>query len=192
MIVEMQEFMSEQSQALAGQAQKFRKNPIGYMRTALVDSAESFKSLKSPVRMVAHSGVKLTVVSQNALQSLIELQSEVITSALTGAALRFEHAARAEDLLDLVRDQTDLLPATRDRLVDEATRGAAIFKEAGREVRKLALQTYGKVFETAEKELPRTKTARARKAKTMVRKTRRAVSKPGVRARTRAARASEL
>jgi hypothetical protein len=192
MIVEMQEFMSEQSQALADQAQKFRKNPVGFMRKALVDSAESFKSLKSPVRMVAHSGVKFTVVSQNALQNLIEWQSEVITAALTGAAVRFEHAARAEDVLDLVRDQTDLLPATRDRLVDEATRGAAIVKDAGREVRKLALQTYGKVFETDEPAKPRAKTARARKARTAVRKTRRAVRKPVVHARTRAARASEF
>ena len=80
MIVEMQEFMSEQSQALADQVEKFRKNPVGFMRKALVDSAENFKSLKSPVRMVAHSGVKFTVVSQNALQNLIEWQSEVITA----------------------------------------------------------------------------------------------------------------
>jgi len=187
MIVEMQEFMSEQSQALADQVEKFRRNPVGFMRKALVDSAESFKSLKSPVRMVAHAGVKFTVVSQNALQNLIEWQSEVITAALTGAAVRFEHAARAEDVLDLVRDQTDLLPATRDRLVDEATRGAAIVKDAGRDIAKLALQTYGKVFETAERELPRAKTTRARKAKTVVRKTRRAVRKPGARARKVAA-----
>jgi hypothetical protein len=180
MIVEMQEFMNEQTQALAHQAQKFRRNPVGFMRKALVDSAEGFKSLKSPVRMVAHSGVKLTVVSQNALQGLIELQSEVITSALTGAATRFEHAAHAEDILELVRVQTDMLPATRDRIVDEATRGAAIFKDAGREVRKLALQTYGKVFEPVAKELPKAKATRARKAK-------RAASKPAARARKLAA-----
>jgi hypothetical protein len=187
MIVEMQEFMSEQSQALADQVEKFRRNPVGFMRKALVDSAENFKSLKSPVRMVAHSGVKFTVVSQNALQNLIEWQSEVITAALTGAAIRFEHASRAEDVLDLVRDQTDLLPATRDRLVDEATRGAAIVKDAGRDLAKLARQTYGKVFETADNELPRVKTARARKAKTVVRTPRRAVRKPGARARKVAA-----
>lgn len=180
MIIEIQEFVSEQSQALADQAQKFREDPVGLMRKALVDSAEGIKSLKSPVRMVAHSGVKLTVVSQTALQSLIELQSEVITSALSAAAMRFEHAARAEGILDLVLEQTDMLPATRDRLVDEATRGAAIFKDAGREVRKLALQTYGKVFETAREELPKAKTTRARKAKRVVRKT-------GVRARKLAA-----
>lgn len=169
MKVEIQEFVNEQTQALAHEAQKFRKNPAGFMRKALVDSAESVKSLKSPVRMVAHSGVKLTVVSQNALQSLIEWQSEVITSALTSMAVRFERAAEAEHIIELVRDQVDLLPATRDRLVDEATRGAAIFTDTGREVRKLAVQTYGKVFE-ADKDMPKARAARARKAKRPVRK----------------------
>ena len=157
------------------------------MRKALVDSAENFKSMKSPVRMVAHSGVKFTVVSQNALQNLIEWQSEVITSALTGAAMRFEHAARAEDVLDLVRDQTDLLPATRDRLVDEATRGAAIFKDAGRDIAKLALQTYGKVFETAEDELPKSEDHARPQGEDGGSQARRAVRKPGARARKVAA-----
>ena len=170
MKVEMQEFMNEQTQVMTDLAQKFGKDPVRFMRNALVDSAEGFKSMKSPVRKMAHSGVKLTVVSQNALQSLIEFQAEVITSALTGAATRFDHAARADDILDLVRDQADLLPATRDRLVDEATRGAAIIKDAGREFRKLTMETYGKFFETAEDELPKAKTTRARKAKRVVRK----------------------
>ena len=187
MIVEMQEFMNEQTQALALRAENFRRNPVGFMRKALVDSAERVKSLKSPVRMVAHSSVKLTAVSQRTLQSLIELESEVITSALSGAARRFEHAARAEDLLDLVRDQTATLPATRDRIVDEAIRGVAIFKDAGREVRKLAVETYGKVLESAREPLPKAKTTRARKVKRVVRKSRGAVSKAGARARKPAA-----
>jgi len=171
MIVEMQEFMSEKSQALVDQAQKFRKNPAGFTRKVLVRSAEGLKSLKNPVRKMAHSGVKFTVVSQQTLQSLIEFEAEVVAAALTGAATRLEHAAQAEGVLELVRDQVDLLPATRDRLVDEATRGVAILTDAGREVRKLARETYGKVFEGAERELPRAKAAGVRKAKRVVRKT---------------------
>jgi len=187
MIFDIQEFMNEQTQALAEQVESFREDPVVFTRNALIDSAEGFKSLKRPVRMLAHSGVKLTVVSQTAMQGLIEWQAEVITSALSGAAARFERAAHAVDILDLVRDQTDMLPATRDRLVDEATRGAAIVKGAGREVRKLAVETYGKVFEAPEEELPTARTPRARKAKRVVRKARRAVRKTGARARRRAA-----
>jgi hypothetical protein len=170
MIVEMQDFMTEQTQALADQAQKFRRNPERFMRKALVDSAEGLKSLKKPVRMVAHSGVKLTAVSQDTLAKLIELQSEVVTTALTAVATRFERAARAEGVIDLVRDQVDMLPATRERIVDEATRAVEIFRHAGRDVRKVATHTYATVTGRTDEEL-----AVARKR--VVRKTKRAVGK---------------
>jgi hypothetical protein len=169
MIVEMQEFMSEQSQALADQAHQFRKNPERFLRVALVNSAEGFKSLKSPVRKLAHSGVKLTAVSQNALQSLIELQSEVMTSALTAAALRCERAAGAENMVDLVLGQAEMLAATRDRLVDEATRAVEILRHAGRDVRKVATHAYGTVTGRTDEELAAAKKTRARKAKRVVR-----------------------
>jgi hypothetical protein len=181
MIVEMQGFMSEQSQALADQAQKFRKDPEQYMRKALADSAQSLKSLKSPIRVMAHSGVKFTVVSQNAVQNLIELESEVITSALAAAAKRCERAAQAENLADLVLDQADMFAATRDRVVDEATRAVEIFKVAGRDMRKVGMHVYEQVFQPAEEELP--------KATTRTRKTKRAVGKAGRTVRKPAARA---
>jgi hypothetical protein len=182
MIVEMQKFMKEQTQTLAGKARKFRRNPERFVRKALADSSEGLKSLRSPVRMMAHSGVKLTVVSQNALQNLIEWQSEVVTSALSGAAVRFAHASRAEDFLDLVRDQTATLPASRDRIVEEATRGVAIVTDVGHEVRKLAAETYGKVVRAGEGERPKAKVSRPRKGKPAARKTvargRKRVAKP--------------
>ena len=177
MIVEMQEFMSEQSQALADQAQKFRRNPERFMRNALVSSAEGLKSLKSPLRVMAHSGVKFTVVSQTAVKDLIELESEVITSALTAAAKRFDRAAKAENMVDLVFDQVEMFATTRDRVVDEATRAVEIFKVAGRDMRKVGTHVYEQVFQPVEEELPKAATTRARKAKRAVRKTGRTVRK---------------
>jgi len=177
MIVEMQGFMSEKSQALADQAQKFRKDPELFIRKALAGSAESLKSLKSPIRVMAHSGVKFTVVSQTAVQNLIELESEVITSALTAAAKRCERAARSEDLVDLVLDQAEMFATTRDRVVDEATRAVEIFKVAGRDMRKVGTHVYEQVFQPVEEELPKAATTRARKAKRPVRKTGRTVRK---------------
>ena len=187
MIVEIREFMSEQTQALADQAEKFRRNPERFMRKALADSAEGLKSLRRPVRMVAHSGVKLTTVSQSALASLIELQSEVVTSALTAVATRLERAAGAEGVAELVIDQIEMLPASRDRIVDEATRAVEILKVAGRDVGKVASHAYATVTGRTDEELAAAKKTVARKAKRVVRKTRRAVSKPGARARTLAA-----
>ena len=170
MIVEMQEFMSEQSQALADQAQKFRRDPERFMRKALVSSAEGLKSLKSPLRVMAHSGVKFTVVSQTAVKDLIELESEVITSALTAAAKRFDRAAKAENMVDLVFDQVEMFGGTRERVVDEATRAVEIFKVAGRDARKVGTHLYGQVFEKAEEMPLKAASTRARKAKRAVRK----------------------
>lgn len=171
MFTQIQDFMTEQKNVLADQAQKFRDDPVESARGVATGSAEGLKSLKDPVRVIARSGVKLTAISQNALQGLIELQSEIVTSALTDAANRLERAARADNAIELVQEQVEALRATRDRVVDEAARAFAIFKDAGRDVRKVATQTYAKVVETAEEELPVARTTRVRKAKRSVRKT---------------------
>ena len=171
MFTQIQDFMTEQTQAFAGQAQKFREDPVETVREAAVTSAEGIKSLKQPVRVIARSGVKLTAISQTAMQGLIELQSEIVIAALTDAANRLERAARADNVIDLIQEQAEALRATRDRVVDEAARAFAIFKDAGRDVRKVATQTYAKVVETADEELPVARTTRVRKAKRAVRKT---------------------
>jgi phasin family protein len=172
MITEMQEFVSEQTQALAEQARKFREDPVASARAAAETSADAIKSLKSPIHAFARSGVKLTTVSENAVVNLIELQSQVITSAMTDAARRLERAARAENIMDLVRDQAEMLVATRDRVVDETKRAVEIFTTAGSEVRDVGTHLFGQVFEPAGKEQPkaRAKTTRARKTKRAARK----------------------
>ena len=175
MIVEMQEFMSEQTQALGDQVEKFRKNPERFMRKALVESAEGLKALKRPVRMVAHSGVKLTAVSQSTLASLIELQSEVVTSAMTAVATRLERAAEAEGIVDMVLDQASMLPASRERFVDEAIRAVEIFKDAGRDVGKIATHVLATVTGQTDEELVVAKKSVARKTKRAVGKAKRAV-----------------
>ena len=187
MNVDMQDFVNEQTEALAGQARKFRKNPAGFMRKALVNSAEGLKSLKRPVRMVAHSGVKLTAVSQNTLASLIELQTEAITAALSGAATRLERAARSDSVVDLVLTQAEMMPATRDRILDEATRAVEIFVHAGRDVRKVATHAYATVTGRTDEELAVARKTATRKAKRTVRKVKSAVRKSGARARRLAA-----
>jgi predicted amino acid-binding ACT domain protein len=170
MVARINEFASEQRQALAVQVQKFREQPIESMREVAMTSADGIKSLKAPVRAFAHSGVKLTAVSQNAMRDLIELESEVVTSALTAAALRLERAVEAENVVYLVLEQAEMLGATRDRIVDEMTRAVEIFRVAGREVRKVGTHLYDQVFERAEEAPVKAKSTRARKAKSAVRK----------------------
>lgn len=145
MMNKIKDFVTEQSQAVAEQAQKFRKEPAQVAREAAVKSAGRIKSLKDPIRALSRSGVKLTAISQGTAQSLIELQAQIVTSALTEAAEQLERAARADNVMDLVRDQADVLRATRERIVSDISQAVAIFKDAGGDVRKVATQTYAKV-----------------------------------------------
>jgi hypothetical protein len=169
MINQMQDFVAEQTSALTGQIQKFGKDSVETVREAVVGSADTLKALKSPVR-----------VSQTAVASLIELQSDMLTSALSDAALRLERASRADNVVDLVRDQIELIPATRDRIVEDAQRAVQIFKHAGRDVRGVVKHVYERVVEPVEDKIPEVKVkvqkrkpaaAKRAAAKTRARKT---------------------
>jgi hypothetical protein len=155
MINQMQDFVAEQTSALSGQIQKFSKDSVETVREAVVGSADTLKALKSPVRVFARSGVKLTTVSQTAVASL--MQSDMLTSALSDAALRLERASRADNVVDLVRDQIELIPATRDRIVEDAQRAVQIFKHAGRDVRGVVKHVYERVVEPVEDKIPEVK-----------------------------------
>ena len=170
MIAHINESGSVRRRDLAEQFRRLRDEPIATMREVAVSSADGIKSLKAPVRAFAHSGVKLATVSQNAVQNLIELESEVITSVLTAAAMRLERAAQAENVFDLVLDQAEMLGATRDRIVDHATRAVEIVKVSGRDLRDVARHAYEVVIKATEDKVPEVKKAR-RKVKRAVRRT---------------------
>ena len=189
MINQMQEFVAEQAAALTSQVEKMRKESVETVREAVVGSASGLKSLKSPVRTLARSGIKITTVSQTAVASLIELQSDMLTSAISDAALRLERASRADNLVELVREQVEMIPATRDRIVEDAQRAALIFKHAGRDLRGVATNLYERVVETAEENIPEV-TVTKRRAKAGARKTKTAVRKTATRGRKTAKRAA--
>ena len=173
MIEQIQEFVTDKASALTNQVEKIRKDSVVTVREAVAGGADNLKALKSPVRVVARSGVKVTTVSQTAVASLIELQSDVLTSALTDVAVRLERAAKADSIVELVREQIELGQATRGRIVEDAQRAVEIIKVAGRDLKGVATHAYERFVETTEEKAPAVKTARA-KAKRVVRKTTRA------------------
>jgi hypothetical protein len=174
-INQMQDFVAEQTASLTDLVGKIRKESVESVREAAVDSADGLKSLKSPARVIARSGVKLTVVSQTAVAGLIELQSDMLTSALSDAALRLERASRADNIVDLVRDQIELIPATRTRIVEDAQRAVMIFRHAGRDVRGVVKHVYERVIEPVEDKIPEVKVkVQKRKPAAAKRKTARA------------------
>ena len=135
MISHIQEFVIDKAQALNDQVARIRQGSVKSARVAVQGSAGSLKGLKNPVRLVARSGVRLSTVSQTAVQELIELQSEALTAAITEFAQRLERAARAASVSELVRDQVEMLPATRARM-------AARSVSAKRKVLRLARLQY--------------------------------------------------
>jgi len=184
MIAQMQEFVAEQTAALQGQVEKMAKESVETVRETVVGGAETLKSFKSPVRTIARSTIKVTNVSQTAVANLIDLQSDMLTSAISDAALRLERASRADNIVELVREQIEMIPATRARMGEDAQRAAQIFKHAGRDLRGVAASLYERVVETAEEKIPevKVKVAKRKPAK-------RAARKGPVRARKTAAAA---
>ncbi len=170
MIVQMQEYMLERGEMLRGQVRKIRATSVESVREAAVGSAGTLRALKSPVRVIARSGVKLTAVSQQAVQNLIELQSAAVTAALGELALRIERATRAENIVEFVRGQVELAPTTRDRMVEDANRAANILKVAGRDFRAVAKHAFASIADKGDKETVAAKPARRKTAKRATRK----------------------
>jgi len=170
MASKVKQFVNEQAQVLAEQATRLRRAPGKVVRGAAAKSAKGIRALQAPVRVVTHSGVKLTNVSHEAVLSLMALQLEVVTSALSDAAAQLERVAQSENVKDLVSGQADELRAVRARVVSDVNRAVAIVRNAGRGARAVATETYTKVARPAKAKAAKAKTTRARKAKRTVRK----------------------
>jgi phasin family protein len=129
------EFLEEQTKGLAELVENFRKSRVAAARKAAIESAARIKALNGRVRNLARSGVKLTGISHDAAQSLIELQSDIVTAALNDAAAQLQRIADTASVRDLARDQAEVLKATRKRIVDDLARAMTILKEAARDAR---------------------------------------------------------
>ncbi len=177
----VKEFLEEQTQGLAELAENLRKSRIAAARRAATMSAARVRSLNTKVRELARSGVRLTSISHGTVQSLIELQGEIVTSAITDAAAQIQRLAETESVRDLARQQADVLQATRQRIVDDITRAVTILRGAAADARKVTVRA-----RAAEAAAPKKK-ARAkakRKAAKTVRKTARKTPQDGAQDRT--------
>ena len=174
MASKVKEFVNEQAQVLAEQAGRLRRAPGKAVRGAAAASAKRVRALQEPVRVVTHSGVRLTNVSHEALLNLMALQLDVVTSALSEAAAQLERVAQSDNVKDLVSGQADELRAVRARVVSDVGRAVSIVRDAGRGARAVATETYAKVARPA-------KAAATKTTKT----TKRAVRKSAVKAKAR-------
>ena len=157
MVSQVKKFMNDENQIFTEQARLLRRAPGKAVRGAAAKSAKRIRALQEPVRVVTHSGVKLTNVSHEALLSLMALQLEVVTSALSDAAAQLERVAQSDNVRDLVSGQAGELRAVRERVVSDVNRAVAIVRKAGRGVRSVATETYSKVARPAKAAKAKTK-----------------------------------
>jgi phasin family protein len=165
MINQMQDFMNEQIQVLTGQAQQLGADPLAAMRQGLGYSVDGLKALEQPIRVASRTGVQLTSVYQQAFESLIELQTEMVTSSLNDVAGGLERAAAAKDVATLATVQADTLRASAERFVNDANRALEIFTAAGRGVQKIAGEAYEQAARTAGTAPRAARTGTTRKTK---------------------------
>jgi phasin family protein len=189
MVSKARKLINEQAQFAGEQARIFTQAPGRLVRRAAEKSAARIKALQRPARAVTRSGVRLASLSQHTVESLLELQLEVLTSALTNAAEQLERVARASSVRALVGGQADELKAARARIVKDIQRVLEILKRAGKGVRSVATDTYSEVVKApkaapaARRPTRKSKSKSNSKAKRVARKAKRKVTKTARRAR---------
>ena len=183
MIAELNEFLEEQTTGLAELAKRLRQSRAAVARKAAAASAARVRSLNGRVRSLAQSGVRLTSISQSTAKSLIELQAEIVTDALTDAAEQMQRIVFTSSVRDLAREQAGVLQAAQQRIVNDIARAVTILKDAAGDVRKVTSRATAAEPVAGKKPVRRkAKPKVARKAS----KTRRPVRRAKVKARAKA------
>jgi hypothetical protein len=131
------EFLEEQTRGLTELVENLRKSRVAAARAAANRSAARVRALNGRVRRLASSGVRLNAISHGAVQGLIELQADIVTAALTDADEQLRRLAETESVRDLARQQSDVLQATRQRIVDDVVRAITILRGAAVDARKV-------------------------------------------------------
>lgn len=175
----MSEFLDDQTKGLAELVETFRKARVASARKAALESAARIRALNQRVRDLARSGVRLSSISQGTAERLIELQSDIVTSALTDAAARLQRLAETEHVRDLARGQAEVLQATRQRIVDDIVRALTILKGAAGEAREVARRATTAKPATPKKPARRKARRTAAKPATVKRAARKTQAKAG-------------
>lgn len=176
------EFIEEQRKGLAELFENLSKSRVAAARNAARQSAARIKELNGRVRELARSGVRLTAVSQNAAQGLIELHAEIVNTALSEAATQIERLAYTESVRDLARMQSEVLQAARQRIVDDIARAVTILKDAAGDARMAVAPAAPAARKAPARKAPARRKATA-KTKTKAKKKTVAKSRPKAGAR---------
>jgi len=170
-----EDFLEEQTRGLTEFVEQLRKSRLEAARKAAVSSAARIRSLNGRIRELARSGVRLTSVSQGTAQSLIELQAEIVNSALSDAAGQIERIAYTGSVRDLAREQSEVLQSARERIAGDLSRLMTILRNAADDARKAVRAQPAAAPARKKGAVRKARKPAARKAK---RATRKAAGKP--------------
>jgi hypothetical protein len=140
MSINLSELIAEQREGLVDLMKNLRQSQVKAAREAARSSAQRIKSLNQRVRTLAKSGLRVNEATHGAAQDLIELQADIVTSALTDAAGQIERLSYTETARDFARLQGEVMQATRQRIVEDLARAVTALKGAAGDVRKAVVR----------------------------------------------------
>jgi phasin family protein len=174
------DFLDEQKKGLEELAEHLRTSRLAAARQAALKSAARIRSLNEKVRALARSGVKLTSISQGTVQSLIELQADIVNDGLSDAAAQIERIAYTGSVRDLAREQAEVLKAARERIAGDLTRAMTILRKAAQDASKVG-ERQAAPGAAKKRKVAKKKKVAARRTRTAAKKTRAVSSKPAAR-----------
>jgi hypothetical protein len=151
----LSEFIAEQREGLVELMKNLRQSQVKAAREAARSSASRIKSLNERVRALARSGLRVNEVTHGAAQRLIELQEDIVSSALTDAAAQIQRLSYTESARDLARLQAEVMQGARQRIVDDLARAVTALKGAAGEVRDAVVRPAAAKPARARKAAPR-------------------------------------
>ncbi|ANO51025.1 hypothetical protein [Woeseia oceani] len=106
-------------------------------------AAQRVTAGKKPLQALAGLGLKLSAVSHRTTDRILKQQTALTANQLDLIALRFESAADASCLRDLVKKQIRLTPEQLSRLGRDTRASFGIVLDAGSEARDVVADTLG-------------------------------------------------
>ena len=138
---------------------------IASARQQTEQAAGRVRDGKKPVKKLSQLGHKLTTVSYRTTTRMLDQQTRMVERQIDALATRLRTAAKADTIVDLVRDQMQLVPEEASRFAADARATLAIVADAGGEMRDIITGTVADIRGTksAPKKKSPTKKAQASK-----------------------------
>lgn len=167
----------------------FVDNATDRTRNATVKLADVVARTNRPVDIAMETSLRLNKITHNSVARLVKQQARMIEGTVDATAKRLHVAADATNLRDLVNDQVAMLPATRDRLANDARKAVAVFTETREELAELIRDVMAQAREgrtEIEKTVRTAKKTATRKARTVRKSASKTANKVAKKAKTSA------